>query len=117
MIRVPSPERLGSSAVRDGFGAIAPPSTTIPSGGPRDESQRGKRFSSAWISDFPAGEKPAITNRMKLAPASQRPTRLKRVAISTRPIKTSVIRKFDGNNRKAAVFDDEEHQRVFFQSS
>src|SRR6516165_2963528 len=86
-------------------GEIAPPSTMMPSGAPRVASQRGKRSSSGMISALPAGERPRIASTMRLAKASTRPARAKRVGSSNRPRMPIDTTRLDGMAKKPRILE------------
>ena len=71
MIR--SAASLSATALRaaDTSGVIAPPSTTMPSGAPREASHGGKRCSSGRINALPSGDKPAMAMSTMLVTTSQ----------------------------------------------
>src|SRR5919109_38682 len=86
-------------------GEIAPPSTMMPSGAPRVASQRGKRSSRGMIRVLPRGESPRIASRIRLAKASVRPMRAKRVGSSKRPRIPMQITRLDGMAKKPRILE------------
>src|SRR5438445_10586772 len=86
-------------------GEIAPPSTIMPSGAPRVASQRGKRSSSGMISALPIGERPRIASTMRLAKASARPARAKRVGSSKSPSTPIETTRLDGMAKKPRILE------------
>src|SRR5215471_7824174 len=95
----------GSLRAAETSGAIAPPSTTMPSGAPRDASQTGKRCSNGMISALPIGDSPSIAIAMRLPAASHQPKRAKRVGSSARPTSPSAITRLDGAAKKPSTLD------------
>src|SRR5207248_2509555 len=89
----------------DTSGEMAPPSTTIPSGGPRETSQRGNRCSNSTINVFPMGERPRIANATKHTPISHLPVRDQRVASITKPTKPIDTMRSDGLAKKPRILD------------
>src|SRR5262245_23019046 len=94
-----------SSRAAETSGEIAPPSTIMPSGAPRVASQRGKRSSSGMISALPAGERPRIASTIRLAKASARPARAKRVGSSNRPRMPIETTRLDGMAKKPRILE------------
>src|SRR6185436_3914011 len=83
----------------------APPSTTMPSGAPRDASQAGKRCSSEKIRMLPSGDRPAIASSTTLVIMSRLPAPAKRVHSSNAPPIATRMMKLDGTTKKPAIFD------------
>src|SRR5262249_915664 len=77
----------------------------MPSGAPRVASQRGKRSSSGMISALPAGERPRIASTTRLAKASARPARAKRVGSSSRPRMPIETTRLDGMAKKPRILE------------
>src|SRR5689334_18605928 len=94
-----------SSRAADTSGEIAPPNTIMPSGAPRAASQRGKRSSSGIINALPTGERPKIASTIRLAKASARPARAKRVGNSKSPRRPMEITRFEGLAKKPRIFE------------
>ena len=86
-------------------GVMAPPSTTIPSGGPRVSSQGGKRCSSGMISALPSGESPITASAIRLATIKSLPMRAPRVAKSRTPRSPSMIARLEGIAKKPRTLD------------
>src|SRR5260370_26166676 len=84
---------------------MAPPSTTIPSGGPRVSSQGGKRGSSGMISALPNGESPITASAIRLATIKSLPMRARRVAKSRTPRSPSMIARLEGIAKKPKTLD------------
>ena len=93
------------SCATDTSGVIAPPSTTIPVGAPRDGSHGGKRSSSGTISALPSGDRPAIAMSTRLVTTSQLASRVKRVNKRRMPARPMTISKLDGSAKKQMIFD------------
>src|SRR5262249_6050200 len=70
----------------------------------RVASQRGKRPSSGMISALPAGERPRIASTTRLAKASARPARAKRVGSSSRPRMPIETTRLEGKAKKPRIF-------------
>src|SRR5499427_2008800 len=77
----------------------------MPSGAPRVASQRGNRSSSGMISALPAGERPRIASTMRLANASTRPARAKRVGNSNSPRMPIDTTRLDGMAKKPRILE------------
>src|SRR5262245_31475202 len=92
--------RAGATTVSN-----APPSTTMPSGGPRAGFHGWKRCSSGSISALPSGENPQIASSSMLARMHCGPARAKRVVTSSAPKKPSTTMRFDGQVRKPRIFE------------
>src|SRR5262249_50078226 len=77
----------------------------MPSGAPRVASQRGKRASSGIINPLPTGERPRIASTIRLAKASARPARAKRVGNSKSPRRPMEIARLEGMAKKPRIFE------------
>src|SRR5262245_37720958 len=77
----------------------------MPSGAPRVASQRGKRSSRGMIRALPRGERPRIASRIRLAKASTRPVRAKRVGSSKRPRMPMQMTRLDGMAKKPRILE------------
>src|SRR5262249_51081931 len=97
--------RSGAPRAATNSGSIAPPSTTMPSGGPFEPSHGGNRSSSGKISALPSGSSPNAPNSTNDAATSRRPTAARRVGISPRPASPSTRMMLDGSARKPRIFE------------
>src|SRR5215469_14197494 len=84
---------------------MTPPSTTTPSGGPREASQGGKRSSSGSISALPSGDSPKSASSTRLVTTSQLASRVKRVNRRTSPTSPIVINRFEGRAKKPRTLE------------
>src|SRR5580658_9222321 len=102
-----SAESLSATAPRasDMPGAIAPPRTTMPSGGPCAGFHGGKRSSSGRMSIRPSGEYPTKAMSTRLDTISQLASRRNRVSSNARPTSPTAINKFDGTPKKPSVLE------------
>src|SRR5258708_29221671 len=85
----------------------------MPSGAPRAASQGGKRSSKGIISTLPIGERPRIARMMRLANASHRPARTKRVVSSKKPTIPVKITRLDGLAKKPSNFERTKNMGAF----
>src|SRR6202051_1902741 len=84
---------------------IAPPSTTIPSGAPREAAHGGKRCSSGRIKALPSGDSPATARSAMLVTTSQLARRVNRVHRRIRPAMPIEIRILDGSAKKPSILE------------
>jgi hypothetical protein len=76
----------------------------MPVGAPREESQRGKRFSNGRRSAVPNGEAPASSSKRIPATAIRFPIFENRVRHNSRPHIVRVRIKLDGTTRNPIIF-------------
>ena len=102
-----SADSLSATSLRapETSGAIAPPSTMIPSGAPAAASQAGNRCSSGMMRRLPIGESPRIASTTMLPAARRRPARAKRVGNSSRPRIAIEMTRLDGIAKKPRILE------------
>src|SRR5262249_19543393 len=86
-------------------GEIAPPSTTMPSGAPREWSHCGKRCSSGRISALPSGDRPITVSAASPPITNHQPSRRNRVARRSAPSSATEMTKFEGSAKKPRTFE------------
>src|SRR5215472_15842352 len=103
--------RSGSPRAAATSGPIAPPSTTMPVGGPCAGSHAGKRSSSGSIKALPSGDSPARSSSATPSAAIRRPARLNRVNSSTMPRVASVAAMLEGSAKKPRTLERTKNMR------